>query len=89
MRFWNEKYSNQIYNINYESLTINQEEETKKLIQYLGINWQEDCLFPQNNKRNVQSASSQQVRQKIYKGSSQKWKIFEPYLNNIFNKLDD
>ena len=89
MRFWNEKYSNQIYNINYETLTINQEEETKKLIQYLGINWQEDCLFPQNNKRNVQSASSQQVRQKIYKGSSQKWKIFEPYLNNIFNKLDD
>ena len=87
MQFWNKKYTNKIYNLNYETLTINQEDETKKLIQFLDLEWEDECLAPQNNKRIAYTASHMQVRQKVYSGSSEKWKKFEPFLNGIFDNL--
>lgn len=91
MQFWEEQYGDRIYTLNYETLTINQEDETKKLIQYLDLKWEQECLAPQDNKRNVStsSSSSKQIRQKVYQDSSQKWKKFEPFLNGAFNQLDE
>jgi tetratricopeptide (TPR) repeat protein len=89
MQFWGERYGDRIYNLNYETLTINQEDETRKLLQYLGIEWEEACLTPQDNKRSVATASNVQIRQKIYKGSSQKWQKFEPFLNGALSHLGD
>jgi hypothetical protein len=88
MQFWKQKYGQRIYNINYDNLTINQEEETRKLIHYTGLNWDDACLYPQDNKRAVRTASQQQVRQKVYQGSSQKWRKFEPLLNGVFDRLE-
>ena len=87
MRFWDPTFNNMIYNLDYDRLTENQEHETRQLIKYLDIEWQYQCLEPQNNKRVVKTASQQQVRQKIYKGSSQAWEKFEPFLDGIFNRL--
>jgi Flp pilus assembly protein TadD len=87
MQFWKNECGDRIYNLDYETLTVNQEYETKKLIQYLGLNWEKECLTPQDNNRSVGTASSKQIRQKIYQGSSQKWKKFEPFLNGAFNSL--
>ena len=87
MEFWNSEYGNRIYNLDYEQLTVNQEEETKKLIKYLGIDWETSCLSPHKNKRSVRTASQQQVRQKVYKGSSEAWRKYEPYLNGAFDGL--
>ena len=53
----------------------------------LELGWEEACLSPQENKRNVRTASLQQVRKNIYKGSSGAWRKFKPYLNNAFDKL--
>jgi len=87
MQFWQGYYGDRIFDLSYDNLTINQRAETKKLIQYLGLEWEGECLSPQQNKRSVRSASQQQVRQKVYQGSSQKWRKFEPYLNGVFDKL--
>jgi tetratricopeptide (TPR) repeat protein len=89
MEFWEMQLDNKIYNIDYESLTINQEEETKKLIQHLGLNWEKECLSPQSNRRSVATASNAQVRAKVYQGSSQQWKKFKPFLNGELDCLDD
>ena len=89
MQFWESQYSKQIYHLNYETLTINQYNETRKLVQYLELEWEEKCLTPQNNKRRVATASSNQIRQKIYQGSSQEWEKFKPFLNGVFDHLDD
>ena len=88
MQFWQGHYGDRIYNLSYDTLTTNQENETRKLIQYLGLEWENDCLSPQSNKRNVLTASQQQIRQKVYQGSSQQWRKFEPYLNGVFDKLE-
>ena len=87
MEFWDKQYGRQIYHLDYDRLTIEQENETRKLIQYLELAWEDTCLSPQDNKRGVRTASQQQVRKKIYKGSSQDWRKFEPYLNGIFDEF--
>ena len=80
-------YGERIYNLNYESLTIDQENQTRKLIKYLDLNWEDSCLSPQENKRIVRTASRQQIRKKVYTGSSEAWRKYEPYLNGAFDSL--
>ena len=87
MKLWESHYSYQIYNLNYESLTTDPENQARKLIKYLGLRWQDACLSPHTNKRTIRTASQQQVRQKIYKGSSEAWRKYEPYLNGAFDSL--
>ena len=89
MQFWLGHYGDRIYNLNYDNLTINQDDETRKLIEYLELEWENDCLSPQHNKRSVRTVSQQQVRQKVYQGSSQQWRKFEPYLNGAFDQLTE
>ena len=87
MNFWQAEYSDRIYNLNYESLTTDQTNQTRKLIDHLDLTWEEACLSPHKNKRSVRTASQQQVRQKVYQGSSDAWRKYEPYLNGVFDKL--
>ena len=87
MKFWDAHLPNRIYNLDYELLTINQETETKNLIQYLDLSWEERCLSPQDNRRSVATASNTQVRKKVYQGSSQQWKKFELFLDKAFDTL--
>ena len=88
MEFWQRKYSGKIYHLNYDKLTIKQELETKKLIEFLELEWEVSCLSPQINERSVRTASQQQVRKKVYKGSSAAWRKFEPFLNGEFEELN-
>ncbi len=87
MDFWTSTLSKRIYNLDYEQLTVNQETETRQLIEYLGLDWDESCLSPQNNTRSVTTASNLQVRQKVYQGSSEQWKKYQPFLNGAFDGL--
>ena len=87
MDFWQSIYRDRIYNLDYEKLTIDQKKETRKLIKHLELDWQEACLSPHKNNRNVRTASQQQVRQKVYTGSSENWRKYEPFLNGAFDDL--
>ena len=89
MQFWRSHYGDRIYDLHYDNLTINQEEETRSLLQYLELKWESGCLSPQKNKRSVQTASQQQVRQKVYQGSSQQWRKFEPFIKGAFDQLTE
>ena len=85
MNFWESSLGKKIYNLDYELLTVNQENETRNLIEFLGLDWDEKCLSPQNNTRGVSTASNIQVRKKVYQGSSQHWKKYEPFLSGAFD----
>ena len=87
IEFWDESYGDQIYHIDYDKLVVEQEPETKRLIEHLELNWEDACLSPQENKRSVRTASQLQVREKVYKGSSKAWRKFEPYLNGVFDEF--
>ena len=72
MNVWQAEYSAE-FTLNYEDLTNDQENQTRKLIDYLELTWEEACLSPEKNKRSVRTASQQQVK-KAYKGSSEAWR---------------
>jgi tetratricopeptide (TPR) repeat protein len=89
MKFWKDIYGDRIYDLNYEKLTENQEEETRKLLQYCQLDWQDSCLDFHKTKTSVRTASSQQVTKKMYKGSSQAWKKYEKYLQPMIKGLQE
>ncbi len=87
MDFWYKLYPDKIYNMKYETLTTNQEVETKKLLEYCELEWDENCLNFQDNKRAVKTVSTFQVRQKIYQGSSEVWKQYWAHLQPLTDAL--
>ena len=87
MNFWRKELPGKIYELNYESLTEYQEEETRKLLDYCGLNWQDDCLDFHNNPRVVETASKYQVKRPMYQGSSEAWKRYEKYLGPLKEAL--
>ena len=86
MRFWLEKFED-IFILDNEKLVNNQENITKELIKYCNLDWEEDCLSFHNTKRQVRTASIEQVRQPINKKSIGAWKKYEPYLSELISTL--
>ena len=89
MNYWHKLYPGKIYDISYEELTSNQEKETQKLIDYCGLNWDQNCLNFHNNNRDVKTASTLQVRKKIYQGSSDAWRKYSAYLKPLNDALSN
>ena len=88
MSFWHKKFPDKIYDICYEDLTTNQEQETKKLLKYCKLDWDDNCINFHKNKRAVKTASSLQVREKMYQGSSDAWKKYEAHIQPLIQGLE-
>ena len=89
MKFWEERFPGAIYNFSYESLTENQEEETRKLLSYIGLDLEQSCIDFHETKRAVATISSMQVRRKLYKGSSEEWRKYENFLKPLIARLGE
>ena len=87
MDFWQKKFPEKIYELNYDKLTENQELESRKIFNYLGLKWENSVLEFHNYNRVIQTHSNIQVRKKMYKGSSQQWKKYKPWLQPMLNNL--
>ena len=87
MNFWHELFPDKIYNINYEKLTTNQKDETKNLLRYCDLDWDDNCLNFHTNTRAVKTASAAQVRKKMYQGSSEDWKKYEKHIKPLIEGL--
>ncbi|MGI9221460.1 MAG: sulfotransferase, partial [Woeseiaceae bacterium] len=87
MSFWHERYPGEIYDLNYESLTENQSDESRRLIDYLGLEWEEQCLEFHKSERAVRTASFNQVRQEMYQGSSEAWRNYKKYIGPMLEIL--
>ncbi len=87
MAYWHEKFPGRIYDLNYEALTEHQEDETHKLLKYVGLTWEDQCLEFHKTEREVRTASATQVRQKMYQGSSEEWRKYEKHLEPMIESL--
>ena len=88
MKHWNNIYPNQIFNLNYENLVTSPNKEIKSILQYCTLNSENSCFSPHLNRRQVSTASSLQVRKKIYSGSKNNWKIYKDYISKDILLLD-
>jgi tetratricopeptide (TPR) repeat protein len=85
MLFWNSIFPDSIYKIVYEDVIENPESEVKKLLNYLELDFEESCMDFYKSKRPVKTASSEQVRQPIYKSGVNYWKNYEDNLTVLKN----
>ena len=88
MSFWESKFSNRIYTINYENLIKDQKNEIEKLLKHCELNWDESCMTFYENKKSVSTASLAQVRNPIYKSSVQKWKNYSVELDELLKIIN-
>jgi hypothetical protein len=87
MAFWQKLFPGQIYDLEYEALTEHQEDESRKLFKYVGLNWEDQCLKFYKTERAIQTASVMQIRKEMYQGSSNQWRKYESYLGPMVESL--
>lgn len=80
MLHWQQVLPGRILDINYEDTIADPEYWSRKLIEYVGLEWDDACLAPHKLERSVKTASQWQVRQPIYKTSVERWKNYEKHL---------
>ena len=73
--------------VEYEEIVANIETQARKLIDWVGLDWDKACLDFYNNKRSIRTASLTQVRQPIYASSVARWKNYEEYLSPLLEEL--
>ena len=83
IKFWDKIFKDDIYTLNYENLINNQQTETKSLLEYCDLEWDENCMKPHENKNKVATASLAQVRNPIYKSSIKKWENYSEELSTL------
>jgi tetratricopeptide (TPR) repeat protein len=72
-----------ILDVPYEQLVADQEGWTRKILQFVGLEWHERCLNFQSTHRTVATASAWQVRQKIYRGSVERWRNYSKFIGPL------
>jgi tetratricopeptide (TPR) repeat protein len=87
MDHWRKAFPGQFYEIQYESLIDDTETEIRKLLAYCQLDFHADCLNFHENDRVVQTASSQQVKQPIYRSSVDAWRRYEKYLDPLIEAI--
>ena len=83
MEFWNSYFPGSIHTVMYEDVIENPEKEVRSMIDFLNLDFQESCLSFYKSSRPVKTASSEQVRQPIYKSALNYWKNFQDDLNEL------
>jgi Sulfotransferase family len=78
-----------IHRVFYEDMVRDQEAQTRALLSYLDLQFEETCLRFYENDRAVRTASSEQVRRPIFKEGTQQWQMFEPFLGPLKSALGD
>jgi tetratricopeptide (TPR) repeat protein len=85
--FWRDLVPDWFYEVEYEALVANPEDESRKLIAACGLEWEDACLNFHQNTRKVETLSLYQVRQPISGGSVKGWKRYEAELAPMLTTL--
>jgi tetratricopeptide (TPR) repeat protein len=78
-----------IHHVNYEDVVRDFESEVRRLLDYCGLPFEEQCLRFHENRRVVATMSSEQVRRPLYAEGVTQWRNFEPWLGPLKDALGD
>jgi tetratricopeptide (TPR) repeat protein len=88
MVHWKDELSIPMLDLAYERLVGDQAEESKRLVAFLGLEWDERCLRFHENTRIVQTASNDQVRRPMFASSIARWRRYEKHLGPLRKALE-
>lgn len=83
MDHWNDVLNIPILNVQYESVVENAEEKAREIIEFCGLEWEDECMEFYKSKRNVITASFDQVNKPIYTKSVARWRNYEKHLDKL------
>ena len=90
MRHWRAALpAGRILDVSYETMVSDFENQARRLVDYLGLPWDERCLGFHRNRRVVRTASVAQVRKPIYQTSVARWKNYERHLGALLEIVRD
>jgi len=90
MEHWQRVLPEDAYlDVQYEELVNDTEAQTRRLIDYCGLEWNEACLESHKTERSVKTASITQVRQPVYTSSVERWRHYEKFLGPLFEALGE
>jgi hypothetical protein len=72
-----------VYRVFYERLIEDTEAEVRRLLAYCDLPFEQGCLKFYENERAVRTASSEQVRQPIFREGLEQWRHYEPWLDPL------
>ena len=78
-----------ILELHYEELVVNQEHETRRLLEFLDVPWEDKCLEFHTSKKVARTISYDQVNRKMYTSSSGRWRNYEKHLGPLIDRLGD
>lgn len=88
MDHWNNVLPGKILRVNNEDVINNLEGQVKRILDYLELPFEEECISFYETTRSVRTASSEQVRQPINKKGMGRWKPYAKNLKPLLNSLD-
>ncbi|MFW6415702.1 MAG: sulfotransferase family protein, partial [Thermodesulfobacteriota bacterium] len=88
MQHWRQVLPIPIFDLSYEALVQDQENTTARLLEFIGVPWEDSVIDFHKTERAVRTASVTQVRQKIYATSQKKWKKYEDHLAPLLENLN-
>jgi predicted Zn-dependent protease len=87
MAHFNEVLPGRVLRVHYERVVEDTEAEVRRLLEYCGLPFEEACLHFYENERAVRTASSEQVRQPIFREGLEHWRNYEPWLDPLKKSL--
>jgi hypothetical protein len=78
-----------VHRVQYESLVDDLEGEVRRLLDYCGLPFEEQCLRFHETQRVVQTVSSEQVRRPLYRDAVEQWRHYEPWLGPLKTALGE
>jgi len=88
MEHWKEASPLSILELQYEDMIADQEGTSRRLIEFLGLDWDEACLDFHKSERTVLTASNWQVRKPLYNTAVGRAKPYDKYLGNLKQSLN-
>jgi tetratricopeptide (TPR) repeat protein len=83
MLHWHDLFPDEILDIHYETVIDDLEGCARKLLAYIGVDWEPEVLRFNGLKRAIKTASVWQVRQPIYQSSKMRWRHYQDYLKPL------
>jgi hypothetical protein len=87
MVHWQKTMPGALYDLKYEDLIADQSGETRKLLEYCELEWDDGCLAFHRNPTPTTTASASQVRRPLYDSSVSQWRHYEAQLSELRDML--
>jgi len=87
MAHWHAVLPGRVLDVQYEAVVADQEGQTRRLLEFCELPWEDACLRYYETRRPIRTASSEQVRRPIYTDSIGVWRHYEPELAPLIDIL--